>query len=194
MTAVIADIPANSHINFNMLLSLSTFRQYWPDVFDSWGYVDFYTYFLVNDNFDLVSFKQKIPSFLASRQDDPLYTIHVEQMTDFYLRSEADRQPGETGSLSNIYVFSVIGIFILIIAMINFMNLSTARSMERAKEVGIRKSIGADRSHLIFQFLGESVIIVFFAMLASIIFISVAMPLMNSLTGKELEIFTYLNW
>ncbi len=194
MTAVIADIPANSHINFNMLLSLSTFRQYWPDVFDSWGYVNFYTYFLVNDNFDLVSFEQKIPAFLASRQDDPLYTIHVEQMTDFYLRSEADRQPGETGSLSNIYVFSVIGIFILIIAMINFMNLSTARSMERAKEVGIRKSIGADRSHLIFQFLGESVIIVFFAMLASIIFISVAMPLMNSLTGKELEIFTYLNW
>ncbi|WP_158861507.1 ABC transporter permease [Lunatibacter salilacus] len=194
VTAVIADIPANSHFNFNMLLSLSTFRQYWPDVFDNWGYADFYTYFLVNENFDLASFNQKIPAFLASRQDNPLYTIHIEQMKDFYLRSNADRQPGETGSLSNIYVFSVIGIFILVIAMINFMNLSTARSMERAKEVGIRKSIGADRRHLIFQFLGESIIIVFFAMLASFLFVTVAMPLMNMLTGKELMIFKYINW
>ncbi|NHE56305.1 ABC transporter permease [Cyclobacterium plantarum] len=194
VTAVIADVPANSHFSFNMLLSLSTFRQYWPEVFDRWGYVDFYTYFLANDNFDLASFEQKIPDFLASRQDDPLYTIKVEKMADFYLRSDADRQPGETGSLSNIYVFSVIGIFILVIAMINFMNLSTARSMERAKEVGIRKSIGAERMHLIFQFLGESIIIVFFAMLASLVFISVATPLMNGLTGKEIVIFNYLNW
>jgi putative ABC transport system permease protein len=136
-----------------MLLSLSTFRQYWPEVFDAWGYVDFYTYFLVNENFDLAAFKEKIPAFLAARQDNPLYTVKVEQMKDFYLRTDADRQPGETGSLSNIYVFSVIGIFILVIAMINFMNLSTARSMERAKEVGIRKSVGADRKHLVLPIL-----------------------------------------
>ncbi|WP_235941065.1 ABC transporter permease [Cyclobacterium roseum] len=194
VTAVIEDIPANSHFKFNMLLSLSTFRQYWPEVFDSWGYVDFYTYFLVNENFNLASFRQKIPEFLATRQDNPLYTVDVEPMKDFYLRSDADRQPGETGNLSNIYVFSVIGIFILVIAMINFMNLSTARSMERAKEVGIRKSVGADRKHLIFQFLGESIIIVFFAMLASIVLLSVAMPLMNSITGKELGLARFVNW
>ncbi|ERM84231.1 hypothetical protein P872_15730 [Rhodonellum psychrophilum GCM71 = DSM 17998] len=194
ITAVIADVPANSHFNFNMLLSLSTFRLSNPDIFDWWGYVDIYTYFLVNDNFDRGSFEQKIPAFLAARQDDPLYTIKVEKMEDFYLGSDADRQPGETGSLSNIYVFSVIGIFLLVIAMINFMNLSTARSMERAKEVGIRKSIGADRSHLIFQFLGESIIIVFLAMLASMFFISVAMPLMNSITGKEMELTALMSW
>jgi putative ABC transport system permease protein len=194
ITAVIEDIPANSHFNFNMLLSLNTFRLSNPDVFDWWGYADFYTYFLVNENFDLASFNQKIPGFLAARQDNPLYTIKVEQMNDFYLRTDADRQPGETGSLSNIYVFSVIGIFILLIAMINFMNLSTARSMERAKEVGIRKSIGADRKHLIFQFLGESTIIVFLAMLASVILVTGAMPLMNSITGKELELTKYINW
>ncbi|WP_162340292.1 ABC transporter permease [Cyclobacterium salsum] len=194
VTAVIEDIPANSHFKFNMLLSLSTFRQYWPEVFDSWGYVDFYTYFLVNENFNLASFRQKIPEFLAERQDNPLYTVNVEPMKDFYLGTDADRQPGETGSLANIYVFSVIGIFILVIAMINFMNLSTARSMERAKEVGIRKSVGADRKHLIFQFLGESIIIVFFAMLASIVMLSVALPLMNSITGKELELGRFVSW
>ena len=194
VTAVIEDIPSNSHFTFNMLLSLNTFRQYWPEVFESWGYVDFYTYFLVNQNFDLAAFKQKIPDFLAARQDNPRYTVHVEQMKDFYLRSDADRQPGETGSLSNIYVFSVIGIFILVIAMINFMNLSTARSMERAKEVGIRKSVGADRRHLVYQFLGESIIIVFLAMIASVFFVSLAMPLMKSITGKELELARFVTW
>ncbi|MFD2035039.1 ABC transporter permease [Belliella marina] len=194
VTAVIEDVPSNSHFSFNMLLSLSTFRVSRPAVFDYWGYADFYTYFLVNENFDLDSFEQKIPGFLASRQENPLYTIKVEKMSDFYLRSDADRQPGQTGSLTNIYVFSVIGIFILIIAMINFMNLSTARSMERAKEVGIRKSVGADRKHLVFQFLGESIIIVFLAMLVSIFFVTVAMPLMNSITGKELELSRFISW
>lgn len=194
ITAVIEDIPANSHFKFNMLLSLSTFRFSRPQVFDYWGYADFYTYFLVNENFDLAAFEQKIPDFLAARQDDPLYTIRVEPLKDFYLRTDADRQPGETGSLSNIYVFSVIGIFILLIAMINFMNLSTARSMERAKEVGIRKSVGAGRKHLVFQFLGESIIIVFLAMIASVIFVTLAMPLMNSITGKELELTRFMSW
>lgn len=194
VTAVIEDIPSNSHFTFNMLLSLNTFRVSRPDVFGWWGYVDFYTYFLVNENFDLAAFRQKIPDFLAARQDNPLYTVKVEQMKDFYLRSDADRQPGETGSLSNIYVFSVIGIFILVIAMINFMNLSTARSMERAKEVGIRKSVGADRRHLVYQFLGESIIIVFLAMIASVFFVSLAMPLMKSITGKELELARFVDW
>ncbi|MDN3686273.1 ABC transporter permease [Cyclobacterium jeungdonense] len=194
VTAVIEDIPANSHFKFNMLLSLSTFRLYWPEVFDSWGYVDFYTYFLVNENFNLASFKQKIPEFMAARQDNPLYTVNVEPMNDFYLRTDADRQPGDTGSLANIYVFSVIGIFILVIAIINFMNLSTARSMERAKEVGIRKSVGAERKHLIYQFLGESIIIVFLAMMVAVIFVAVSMPLMNSITGKELELGRFVNW
>lgn len=194
VTAVIEDIPSNSHFKFNMLLSLSTFRISIPEVFEYWGYADFYTYFLVNENFNLTAFRQKIPDFLAARQDNPRYTIRVEQMKDFYLRSDAERQPGETGSLSNIYVFSVIGIFILVIAMINFMNLSTARSMERAKEVGIRKSVGADRRHLVYQFLSESIIIVFLAMIAAVFFVSLVIPLMKSITGKELELVKFINW
>lgn len=194
VTAVIEDIPSNSHFSFNMLLSLSTFRLFSQEIFEMWGYADFYTYFLVNENFDLAAFEQKIHDFLAARQDNPLYTVKVEPMKDFYLRTDADRQPGQTGSLSNIYVFSVIGIFILVIAMINFMNLSTARSMERAKEVGIRKSVGADRKHLIYQFLGESIIIVFLSMIASVFFVTAAMPLMNSITGKELELARFVNW
>lgn len=196
VTGIMEDVPGNSHFKFNALLSLSTFKQSRPGVFEQWGYVDFYTYFLVNEGFDQLAFEQKIPKFLEQNypyKEDP-YTIHVEALKDVYLRTNADRQPGETGSLANIYVFSIIGLFILGIAIINFMNLSTARSMERAKEVGIRKSIGADKSSLIFQFLGESLIIVLLSGIVAILLVTVSLPLMNNLTGKVLEVNQIINW
>ncbi len=196
VTGVMADVPSNSHFKFNALLSLTTFKQSNPRVFDAWGYVDFYTYFLVNEGFDQAAFEAKIPGFIDRRYPDKedTYMIHVEALKDVYLRTTAQRLPGETGSLTNIYVFSMIGVFILVIAMINFMNLSTARSMERAKEVGIRKAIGADRRSLIYQFLGESLIIVFLAALVAIVFVSVALSMMNDLTGKTFDINQVVNW
>lgn len=196
VTGIMEDVPSNSHIRFNALLSMSTFRQSRPEIFDAWGYVDFYTYFLVNEQYDKESFERRIPGFIEKRRADDAsqYTIAIESLNDVYLKSPVQRQPGETGSLSNIYVFSVIGVFILIIAMINFMNLSTARSLERAKEVGIRKSIGANRKSLVVQFLGESLIIVFLAALVAVIFTSLALPVMNGLTGKEFLIRNNVSW
>ncbi|SFB26738.1 ABC transporter permease [Algoriphagus aquimarinus] len=197
VTGVMKDLPSNSHFKFNTLLSLSTFKQSRPGIFDAWGYVDTYTYFLANKQFDQANFQAKVPGFIEKRAGEdngPNYTIAIEPLKDVYLRTVAQRQPGDTGSLTNIYVFSVIGLFILAIAMINFMNLSTARSMERAKEVGIRKSIGADRNSLIIQFLGESLIIVILAAIVAVIFVSVALPMMNNLTGKVLEVNRVINW
>jgi putative ABC transport system permease protein len=196
VTGVMSDLPLNSHFRFNALLSMSTFQKSIPDIFTNWGYVDFYTYFLVHKGFDKAAFDQKISAFIDRRKpdDDSKYTIAIESLNDVYLKTSAERQPGETGSLTNIYVFSVIGLFILVIAIINFMNLSTARSLERAKEVGIRKSIGADRGSLIFQFLGESLIIVFLAACTAVIFTFMAMPVMASLTGKEFSIQSFVNW
>lgn len=196
VTGVMADVPSNSHFTFNALLSLSTFKYSSPEVFDAWGYVDFYTYFLVNEGFDPKAFEAKLPDFIQRRKGggDDNYAIKVEALKDVYLRTAAQRQPGETGSLTNIYVFSMIGLFILAIAMINFMNLSTARSLERAKEVGIRKSIGADRQSLISQFLGESMIIVFLAALVSVVFVSLALPMMSDLTGKDFALNHLVNW
>lgn len=196
VTGVMADLPRNSHFKFNAILSLSTFKKSIPDVFENWGYVDFYTYFLVNEKFDETAFKQKLPAFVKRQLKDPKtrYVIELESLNDVYLKSDADRQPGETGSLSNIYIFSIIGLFILVIAMINFMNLSTARSMERGKEVGIRKSIGAARSSLISQFLGESFVIVCLSMITAVILVAVSLPFMASLTGKEFDLSLVVNW
>lgn len=196
VTGVIADIPPNSHFRFNVLLSMSTFKKARPEVFDAWGYVDFYTYFLVEEQFDEAAFKRKIPAFIARHRQEPdsKYSIAIEPLKDVYLRTSAERQPGETGSLANIYVFSIIGLFILVIAMINFMNLSTARSLERGKEVGIRKSIGADRRSLISQFLGESLIIVFLSTLVALIIVFIALPGMADFIGKDLTIQSFLTW
>jgi len=194
VTGVMADVPANSHFRFNALLSMSTFRKSRPDIFKAWGYVDFYTYFLVNEQFDRTKFEGKIPEFISRHKDDPgdKSTIAIEPLKDVYLGTQAQRQPGETGSLANLYTFSVIGLFILVIAMINFMNLSTARSMERGKEVGIRKSIGAQRRSLIAQFLGESLIIVSLSVLVAIILVTLALPSMNNITGRALDIEPFI--
>lgn len=186
VTGVMAELPLNSHFRFNVLVSLSTFRQSIPEVFDAWGYVDFYTYFLVNEQFNEATFRSKLKVFQVRASNDKHYVIGVEAMKDMYLRTAAERQPGETGSLPDIYVFSVIGLFILVIAIINFMNLSTARSMERSKEVGIRKSIGAHRGSLISQFLGESMVIVFFSVIVAMVITYFALPYLQDLTGKEL--------
>jgi putative ABC transport system permease protein len=194
VTGVMADVPANSHFKFNALLSLSTFRKSLPDIFTYWGYADFYTYFLVNENFDRANFEAKIPSFLSLYFKDPndKYTIAIEPLNEMYLGTLAQRQPGETGSLANLYIFSVIGIFILVIAMINFMNLSTARSMERSKEVGIRKSVGAERKSLVFQFLSESFIIVCIAMVVALALVALALPAMINITGRQLDISQFI--
>ncbi|WP_228450725.1 ABC transporter permease [Chryseolinea soli] len=194
VTGIMKDVPSNSHFRFNALLSMSTFKKSRPEIFDEWGYVDSYTYFLVKDQFNEAAFKQKIPAFLTRVQKDPNYTIGIEPLKNVYLRTFAERQPGETGSLPNIYVFSIIGIFILVIAIINFMNLATARSMERGKEVGIRKSIGAERSSLIFQFLGESFLIVFLSMMVAALIVFVALPYMIDFTGKQLVVLRFVNW
>lgn len=196
VTGIMKDVPSNSHFRFNALLSMSTFKKSRPDVFDAWGYVDFYTYFIVNETFQQTAFEKKIPAFIARTRKEPdsQYTIAIEPLKDVYLRTDAERQPGETGSLPNIYVFSIIGLFILTIAIINFMNLSTARSMERAKEVGIRKSIGAYRSSLIFQFLGESFIIVLLSMFVALILVVLALPSIADFTGKVFVLQNVANW
>jgi putative ABC transport system permease protein len=196
VTGIMADLPDNSHFKFNALLSLSTFKKSLPEIFDNWDYADFYTYFLVNEKFDEAAFKQKLPGFAQRQLKDPKtrYLIELESLNDVYLKSDADRQPGETGSLSNVYVFSIIALFILVIAMINFMNLSTARSMERSKEVGIRKSIGAARGSLISQFLGESFVIVCLSMITAVCLVVISLPFMTGFTGKEFNIGLLVNW
>jgi putative ABC transport system permease protein len=192
ITGVMEDVPPNSQFTFNGLISMTTMRKKWSEMFGWWGYVDFYTYLLLKENTSIQSLQAKAPAFLKKRNgEDKGYTIAFEKMTDAYLHSEASRQPGPTGNLLNVYLFTCIAVFIMLIACINFMNLSTARSLERAKEVGVRKVLGVRPGSLMRQFLFESVLL---SLAAAIIALVVARPgisLIGKLSGKEIS---YVNF
>lgn len=194
VTGVMEDVPPNSQFRFEGLVSMSTFRNWRAEVFDWWGYVDFYTYFLLKENSSISSITAQIPEFLERHKTDKGYTIAFEKLGDAYLHSAAQRQPGPTGSVTNIYIFALIAAFILVIACINFMNLSTARSMERAKEVGVRKVLGALHSGLIRQFLAESVIISLVATVIAVVIAQLTLPIIGQLSGKDFSNIKIFSW
>jgi len=114
--------------------------------------------------------------------------MNLKPLTDIHLHSNAEYEIEPNGSVANVYIFTAIALLILMIACINFMNLSTARSVDRAKEVGLRKTVGANRMQLIMQFLGESILLSFIALLLALFLIETLLPVFNSVTGKELTI------
>jgi putative ABC transport system permease protein len=188
VTGVMEDVPPNSQFTFNGLISMATDRLQEPNVFNQWGYVDFYTYLLLKDNTNIQHLQTQADAFVKIHNpDDKGYAISFEKMTDAYLHSVAARQPGPTGSLINVYLFSCIAVFIMLIACINFMNLSTARSLERAKEVGVRKVLGVRPSSLMGQFLAESVLLSLAAGIIALILASACVPLIGKLSGKDLS-------
>lgn len=197
VTGVMEDVPPNTHFTFDGLISMSTFQNWRPGIFDSWGYVDFYTYFLLRENTHIESLESKIPDFIEHNGPDWYKsdnTIAFEPLSAAYLHSKAARQPGTTGSYTNIYIFSFIAGFILLIACINFMNLSTARSMERAKEIGVRKAIGAQRYSLITQFLLESIMLTMLAAVLALVLVALVLPFTRELSGKALYFSDLLSW
>lgn len=191
VTGVIKDVPKNSHLLFTALISASSL----PKDYDGggWGNFNIYSYALLKPNTDQVAFEKKLlglyDQFMA-----PIFTqfnikIHygVQPIADIHLHSDMTSEPEELGSMSYIYIFSAIALFMLIIACINYMNISTARSARRAKEIGIRKVAGSTKVQLISQFLVESLLTACIALLLSIILVLALLPLFNSLSGKSLS-------
>jgi putative ABC transport system permease protein len=194
VTGVMEDVPSNSQFTFNGLISMSTEREQRSGIFSNWGYVDFYTYLLLKKNASIQPLRANADAFVKRHNpDDKGYVIAFEKMTDGYLRSAAIRQPGPVGSLTNVYLFLSIAVFILLIACINFMNLSTARSLERAKEVGVRKVLGVRPASLMWQFLAESVLLSLFAGIVALFLASACVPLIGSLSGKDLAAVNLFN-
>ncbi|RYY57466.1 MAG: ABC transporter permease [Chitinophagaceae bacterium] len=194
VTGVMEDVPANSQFTFNGLVSMATARKFRTEMFGWWGYVDFYTYILLKENTSIDKLKSQSAAFVKRHNpEDKGYAIAFEKMTDAYLHSVAARQPGPTGNMLNIYLFSCIALFIIVIACINFMNLSTARSLERAKEIGIRKVLGVRPSRLMWQFLAESVLLSVFAGIIAILLAKAGLPLIGSLSGKDFSAINIFN-
>lgn len=188
VTGVMEDIPDNTVIKGDLILSLSTYTEIIDlSLNDSWAEFSNFGYVLLNKNVNPDILEKKIKTYNEKAHGDQMketnlkLVYHLEHLKDVYLYSN---RGGASAQINNVYVFSLIALFIVLIAAINFINLSTARSVERAKEVGIRKVIGAQKGQLAFQFLSESVIICFFAFVLSVILAMLALPYFNELAGK----------
>lgn len=196
VTAVYEDQPHNTHIRFDMLISLTPFMQLMDAQF--WGGFNNYTYVLLKPGTDAKAFERKLlpyyDKYMASifAQYNVKASYSVQPITDIHLKSNLQGEPEETGSMSYIWIFGAVAFFMLLIACINYMNLTTARSARRAKEIGIRKVTGSSKKQLVLQFLSESLLTSFVAVLLSIILVFVLMSVFNSISGKAFTLKTLL--
>ncbi len=190
VTAVIKDPPKNSSNNFNFLISFSTYEKViTPDYLSNWNAIGCYTYVLLRDDVLLQDINAKIKDLLrANISEDYPSHVYLKPLSRIHLYSNILGEHGNVGDVNTIIIYSAIGLFILLIASINFMNLSTARSMKRAKEVGLRKVCGAGRKSLVFQFLGESIVMSFISLFLSIVFIGFFITEFNAIIGRQLSL------
>ena len=197
VTGIMPDAPENSHFTFNMLASFKTAEVANPDILtvDGWGDASFYTYLLLKKGVDQKKFSEKISQFygkyIGERYDvwKSIYFYKLQPLADIHLKSQLEYEISVPGSITNVYIFSTIGFLILLLAGINYMNLATARSVSRVKEVGVRKVVGALRRQLTMQYLMEAVITAFIALMISLLACYLLQPLFIQLTGKDFSPF-----
>jgi putative ABC transport system permease protein len=206
VTGVYKAFPVNSHFHPRILVSFNTLKD--PAIYGeeqlrtNWGNNSFMTYLMLPENYPAESLEKKFPAFLDKHmagqygggKPSLFTTINLQKLTDIHLLSHMDDEAEPNGDIKRVYVFSAIALFILLIACINYMNLATARSVLRAREIGIRKVTGATKGELIAQFLTESVLITLIALLIAFVLTAICFPLMNRLSGLDLTVDSLLKW
>ncbi len=188
VTGIIKDMPQNSHINFDFLVPFDIFEKNDREP-SHWGRFQVTTYVVLQDGAPFEELENKIAGLLQQHNVGEGPKLGLEPITRIHLYA---RDGG--GDIRYVYVFSIIAVFILVIACINFMNLTTARSSTRAKEVGMRKVTGAQRADLIKQFMGESVLFSFMALVLATILVILLLPAFNKLASKQLVLISLGNW
>ncbi|WP_226999085.1 ABC transporter permease [Flavisolibacter tropicus] len=205
VTAVIMDMPTNSHFNADLIFSMDNVNYEWGSYLSH----NFHTYLLLRKGTDVKAFEKKFIQYTNTyvlAQAKAIMNIQsmddfkkagnkldysLIPLTDIHLRSDRSFELSPSGNIQYVVIFSAVALFILVIACINFMNLTTARSAGRAKEVGIRKVLGTDRRYLIGQFLCESTLMAVFAFIVSLGIVYLIFPLFNTISGKQMS-FSYL--
>ena len=212
VTGVYKSLPSQSHWHPDLLVSFSTLNDstiYGRENLETnWGNNSFGTYILLEEGFDSKKLEAKMPDFLdkhfgpyaianyGAAKDfvaSKATKLHVQKVSDIHLYSHLDDELEVNGNINNLYMMGVIGLFIVLIACFNFINLSTARATKRAKEVGMRKAVGAHKNQLISQYLSESVLTAFFALLLAIGLSVLAIDWLNLFTKKELTLNLFSN-
>ncbi len=195
ITGILKDVPENSHIQFEALMSMVTYTKGENNVNNSWGGNWMTTYLLLQPNSNIKRMEEKFPKFLSSHMDDPQinsnYKLFLQRLDQVHLASndiEHDYINYRKFNGSYLMIFYVIAVFILVIAAVNFMNLTTARASHRWKEIGVRKTIGAKKLQLFGQFIFESVMLAGIALTVALLLDILFIPILNDLIGRQLSI------
>lgn len=200
VTGVVQNVPRNSHFHFNYLVSMSTIQGRRAEYLNAWLVIMGWSYVLLDERADPRLVEKKLAPIVDKHVGDEARKYgqkcfyYLQPLTDIHLRSHLEGEIEGNGDIRYIYVFSIIAAFILLIACINFMNLSTARSAKRSKEVGLRKVLGAHQTRLIFQFLTESVGFSLFASVLAVNAVWFLLPAFNNLTGKQITMASLFDW
>jgi putative ABC transport system permease protein len=204
--AVIEDMPVNSHLQFSMLFNYNKYIQIVRGnggndaAENSWGWSDFYTYILLKPGADPKTIQAGLPAFAQKYAGDDMkrtgyqLSFTLQPLKDIHLRSKYDYEFDGNGNLTYLKYLGIAALFILFIAWINYINLSTARSLDRSKEVGVRKVIGASRFQLIRQFLAESSILNITAILLGILIFKLTLPWFSNLVQKDISALKTTGW
>lgn len=196
ITGIIENIPENSQISFDYILSLSSMAKMGYSDLSNWNKINSRSFVLLKEGVPYHDFEKKLIPLVESHHkyetEDLKPKYFLQPLPDLYLKSNLNFD-FKTGNLKYIYIFSTIAVLIMFIACMNYINCATARAIKRQKEIGIRKSIGAHRSQIIKQFLGESYLITSISAFFALIAIIVILPAFNSFVGKDLDLNMYLN-
>jgi putative ABC transport system permease protein len=190
VTGVIQDVPTNSHFRFDAVAS----RNNLPKQLGSWGNFGVFTYLLFPEKSDVKAFETKMQAMYGTYMKSIFGPMNItmryilEPITRIHLYSTNANEPEPTGSITYVYIFFIVAIFLVLIAAMNYMNLATARSTRRAREVGLRKVVGSRRGPLMLQFLSESMVFTFISLIISIIMLMALMPSFNRLAGKAFDL------
>jgi ABC-type antimicrobial peptide transport system permease subunit len=196
VTGVLENAPSNSHLQFDVILPMSAIANNNDIKRKTWGNFNFYSYFLMDKSRTsspaaVANTEAEIKKIFKTHNSELNADFHLSPLTSIHLQSDLQIDLPGKGNKQYVSIFFIVAIFIIAVACINFMNLATARSQRRAKEVGLRKVVGADRKQLIFQFLSESTVIAFLSLLIAIGIVYLTLPLFNQLAEKQLSIHLF---
>ena len=200
ITGIMADMPENSSLNFDIIRSFETLISNNTAGVGEWFSFQYMTFLLLAENTDIDALEAKFVDLIDSKMGPMLaalgasVSLYLQPLEDFHLYSNYDIDMGEIGDINYVYLFSGIAILILLIACFNFINLATARSTKRAKEVGLRKTLGADRNKIVTQFLGESIFLCLIAAFVTLILLEISLPLFSTLAGYEFSYSYVEDW
>ena len=202
ITGVIQEVPRNSHFRYSVFTSMASLDEAKST---SWMQSEFFTYLLLQKGYDYKKLEAKLPQTVEKYMGPQLKKsmgltmaefrktgndlgLYLQPLTDIHLRSDFGYDTGNSGDIKYVYIFGAVAVIMLVIACINFMNLSTAGASKRAREVGVRKVMGSEKKELVWQFLLESILLTSISLILATIIALLALPLFNELSGKDLSL------